>query len=197
MTADSHRPDWVVLGLGNPGEEYAGTRHNVGVEVVDALAQRHAIALARRLPNVLYGTGAIAGHTTVLAKPRTYMNLAGLAAKEAVRQWHISPSRLLVVIDDVALPVGTIRIRKRGSDGGHKGLRSVLTALGTVDVPRLRIGIGHPGRRDVVDYVLSPFSAQEWPTVQAAIERAAEATEAIIGEGIDRAMNRFNTSARS
>ncbi len=191
-TSANERPEWLVLGLGNPGEEYAGTRHNVGFEVVDLLAERHGIEIDRRLPSLLYGSGTIEGVAVILGKPRTFMNLSGAAAKEALRHFHLLPERLLVVLDDLALPLGVVRVRKKGSDGGHKGLRSVIAATGTTEVPRVRVGIGQPRRGDAVDYVLSPFTRSEWPAVAEGLERAADAVEVVVTQGLEAAMNRFN-----
>ncbi len=186
-------PAWLILGLGNPGEEYEGTRHNVGYAVVDTLVRRHRIALTSRLPTLLYGRGILCGSDVLLAKPRTYMNEAGLAAAEALRHWLLAPEKLLVVLDDVALPLGRVRVRKRGSDGGHKGLRSILAAVGSQNVPRVRVGIGQPsGKGEIVDFVLSPFTKREWTVMAEAIETAADAVETIVKEGVEVAMNRFN-----
>lgn len=193
MKAVQGMPRWFVLGLGNPGEEYEGTRHNVGFLVVDVLARRHRIPLTRRLSTLVYGKGQIAGTEVVLGKPRTYMNLSGAAACEGLRQWGLAPEQLVVVLDDVALPLGTIRVRKRGSDGGHKGLRSILAAVESQDVPRVRVGIGQPKRGDIVDFVLSRFGNTEWPVAMQAVERAADAVETLVEEGVEMAMSRFNT----
>ncbi|GIW43424.1 MAG: peptidyl-tRNA hydrolase [Candidatus Binatia bacterium] len=185
-------PDWLALGLGNPGEEYEGTRHNIGFEVIDLLAERYGVKLTQRLPSLVYGRALVAGTETILGKPRTFMNLSGAAAREAARQWRLSPQQFIVILDDVALPLGRIRVRKRGSDGGHKGLRSVIEALGSQEIPRVRVGIGQPRGDGMVDYVLGRFSRSEWPLVAEAIERAADAVETIIRDGVEVAMNRFN-----
>lgn len=197
MTRERSAPKWLILGLGNPGEEYEETRHNIGFAVVDTLAHRHHIALTGRLPALLWGRGRLGATEVLLAKPRTYMNLSGLAAVEALKQWSLAPEQLLVILDDVALPLGTVRVRKRGSDGGHKGLRSILTALKTQDVPRVRVGIGQPRRGEIVDFVLSRFTQAEWPVALEGIERAANAVEVIVTEGLEVAMNRFNTRGPS
>ncbi|MCX8072965.1 MAG: aminoacyl-tRNA hydrolase [Candidatus Binatia bacterium] len=188
---------WLVLGLGNPGEEYVGTRHNVGFEVVDALCRRHGIVLRQRLPSLLYGQGRIVGQEVILGKPRTFMNRSGVAAREGLKRWMLRPEQLLVVLDDVALPLGKIRVRKQGSDGGHKGLRSVLASVGSELVPRIRVGIGQPKHGDIVEFVLSPFSRAERPVIDEAIERAADAVETVLSQGVEVAMNRFNARSAS
>lgn len=187
-------PQWIVLGLGNPGAEYARTRHNVGFEVVDLLAHRHQIRLNQRRDHARYGLGEIQGVPVLLAQPMTYMNRSGEAARALLQRYSLSPSRLLVIVDDVALPLGKLRLRPSGSDGGHNGLASIIGCVGTQAFPRVRVGIGAPPPGQMVEYVLSPFSPQERPLIEQAIQRAADAVEAVLMEGLSPAMNRFNAS---
>ncbi|GIV19693.1 MAG: peptidyl-tRNA hydrolase [Armatimonadota bacterium] len=185
-------PEWVVLGLGNPGAEYAHTRHNIGFDVVDILASRHRIRLNLHRDHAHYGLGIIADHPVLLAKPMTYMNRSGEAARALLQRYPLEPARLLVIVDDVALPLGRIRIRPSGSDGGHNGLLSIIQYVGTQAFPRVRVGIGSPPPGQMVEYVLSRFLPQEQPIIEEAVQRAADAVETVIAEGVQAAMNRFN-----
>lgn len=189
------------MGLGNPGRRYRGTRHNVGFEVVERLARRWGVRF-RVQGRAEVAEATFAGEPVVLAKPLTYMNLSGEAVGELVRRLGLKPGQVLVVYDDMDLPVGTVRVRARGSSGGHRGMTSVLEALGTAEVPRVRVGIGRPAPAEaaaavsdlvrLVDHVLSRFSPEERAQVDQAVERAADAVETALGEGIHRAMDRFN-----
>jgi PTH1 family peptidyl-tRNA hydrolase len=182
----------LIVGLGNPGKEYQGTRHNVGFEVIDTLARRHGIRLRKRLCKALIGEGTIGGEHVTLAKPLTFMNLSGEAVAELAHRYRLETQDIIVITDDVNLPLGRLRIRTRGSSGGHKGLRSIIQSIGSEDFPRIRIGIGQPEQTNMVDFVLSRFSRSERRIVREAIERAADAVEVILAEGIEQAMNRFN-----
>lgn len=183
----------AVIGLGNPGPRYAFTRHNAGFMALDRLASFLETSFQHRGFHSEYGIGWLEDQPILLAKPQTYMNESGRAVKAMVDYYHFSPSDLLVLYDDVSLPLGRIRVRARGSHGGHQGLRSVLSALGTEEVPRIRIGIGAPPPgQDLVSYVLSPFSSEEWTVVRESIARAAEAVLVVLREGIATAMNRYN-----
>jgi PTH1 family peptidyl-tRNA hydrolase len=186
----------LVAGLGNPGARYRGTRHNVGFEVLDELARRHALRfepgpealVARWRPE----PGAPDGGA-LLVKPLTFMNLSGRAVGELARYYRIPPEAVLVVVDDVNLELGRLRARARGSSGGHNGLRSVEEALGTQAYPRLRIGVGRGDhRRDLADHVLARFEPDEREIVERAVGRAADAVELFLAEGIGRVMNEFN-----
>lgn len=181
-----------MLGLGNPGAEYAHTRHNIGFDVIDILASRHRIRLSLHRDHARYGLGRIADVPVLLAKPMTYMNRSGEAARALLQRYPLEPARLLVVVDDVALPPGKIRVRPSGSDGGHNGLESIIQCLGTQAFPRVRVGIGSPPPGQMVEYVLSRFSPQEQPIIEEALQRAADAVEVAIAEGVQAAMNRFN-----
>lgn len=182
----------LVLGLGNPGERYAATRHNLGFRVVDELARRHGIAVDTLECNALVGEGA-AGRRVVLAKPQTFMNRSGFAARCLVERRDLAPGDLLVVYDEAALPLGRIRLRPSGGPAGHRGIESVLGELRTDEVARLRLGIApEPPPEDLVGFVLAPFAADETETVETAVAAAADACEAWLAEGVEAAMNRFN-----
>lgn len=187
----------LVVGLGNPGLRYAATRHNVGFRLIDLLAERHRIRLRRSRLRGLSGTGSIAGQVVALLQPTTHMNDSGLSVAPAVRHYGAAPHELLVVCDDVNLDPGLLRLRRKGSAGGHHGLESIIEALGSDDFSRLRIGVGQPPPwQSWVDYVLEPFEKQELPIIGKAIARAADAVECWLAEGIEAAMNRFNERAR-
>ena len=184
----------LVVGLGNPGRKYADTRHNVGFMVIDRLARRSGIEVTKRQCSALVGLGSIGRARVCLAKPQTYMNLSGEAVACLLRFYKISTADLLVIYDDRDLPPGKIRLRERGSAGGHRGMESIIGMLGTSDFPRLRVGIGRPAEIDAMDHVLGGFSAEERPLMEDALDRAAEAVECVFTEGLVAAMNRFNAS---
>ncbi|MCS6860072.1 MAG: aminoacyl-tRNA hydrolase [Abditibacteriales bacterium] len=187
---------FVIFGLGNPGAPYARTRHNLGFMVVDALAEQYAIAPNKRQHHSYVGEGVIAGKKVILAKPHTYMNLSGQAAQSIVHFWRVPLSHFLVVCDDMDLEFGTLRLRPKGSAGGHNGLKSIIQALGSQEFPRLRIGIGRPPD-DPIDHVLSPFTRQQWDDLPGIILRAADAVVAFLSDGIDAAMNKYNRPPHS
>ena len=182
----------LVLGLGNPGGKYENTRHNVGFRVIDELSRRHAIDVGRTRFSGLVGQGSIGSERVLLLKPGTYMNLSGRAAREAMTFFKLSPPELMVISDDMALPLGRLRIRKGGSAGGHNGLASMIQELGSDQFGRLRIGIEQVAGERMVGHVLSPFTVKEEETVGPSIVRAADAVECWLADGIDAAMNRFN-----
>lgn len=183
----------LVIGLGNPGRRYQRTRHNIGFMTIDVLARKHSIFVRSRRAKCLVGEGEVSGERVVLAKPMTFMNLSGKAVSALLSCYNASPADMIVLVDDVNLPLGRIRIRMRGSAGGHKGLESIISEIGTEDFPRIRIGIGAPRPgRDMVDYVLSRFTRLEMPTVRTSIDKAVLALETMICEGMERAMNLFN-----
>jgi peptidyl-tRNA hydrolase, PTH1 family len=185
----------LVAGLGNPGPEYEGTRHNVGFAVVDRLAGDEGISVKRLDSRALTGRGRIENEAVVLAKPVTYMNASGEAVAVLLKKLDLATEDLLVVSDDIDLPVGALRLKPRGSSGGQKGLRSVEVSLGTGEFARLRIGIRgehYTRENELSDYVLDRFSRSERPTIDEAVGRAADAVRAWIVTGIDVAMNRFN-----
>jgi PTH1 family peptidyl-tRNA hydrolase len=183
----------LIVGLGNPGVEYAWTPHNLGFLVVDKLAEQSGIRVARPEAKSLVGLGRIAGHEVVLAKPQTMMNLSGLAVRELMGRAECEPSDVIVVCDDIALPWGMLRVRERGSAGGHNGLKSVIGALGTMEFPRVRLGVQPEGLRgDLKEYVLRQIRRDEEELVAEEIEQGAEAVRLIVAEGTSQAMNRFN-----
>jgi PTH1 family peptidyl-tRNA hydrolase len=184
----------LIVGLGNPGSEYRDTRHNVGFLVADELARRWRVPDAWREKFEALHIRTIAGeHPVVVAKPLTFMNLSGHAVAGLAGFYKIDPADVLVVTDDVALPLGRLRARPEGSAGGHNGLKSIIQHLGTQAFPRLRIGVGRgDDRRDLVDHVLGRFEAGERETVSAAVLRAADASERFLTDGIERVMSAFN-----
>lgn len=199
----------LVVGLGNPGPEYTHTRHNVGFMIVDAIAARTRIRLSddsdksARLAKLktlfghnklaVAGKGSYAGHAFALLKPLTYMNRSGNVVAHYVHALQIELHDLLVIFDDISLPLGTIRLRKKGGAGGHNGVQNIIDHLGTADFPRLRVGIGSDFTRgQQIDYVLSPFAESEQPEVENAITQAQNAVLTFLREGVDIAMNRFN-----
>jgi PTH1 family peptidyl-tRNA hydrolase len=179
--------------LGNPGREYAQTRHNVGFQIVTRLAEKHGLSFSRMQNEALVATGRIGDVRVVLAKPQTWMNESGRAVGPLARFYKVELARLLVIYDDLDIPAGTIRLRSEGGSGGHNGMRSIIERLGTQDFPRLRVGIGRPpGRMDPVDYVLLPFARGEESLMDMTRERAIEAIECFLAEGIMAAMTSFN-----
>jgi len=183
----------LIVGLGNPGVKYAGNRHNIGFQSVDRLAETHGLRFNRLQHKARVATGNIGDQRVVLAKPLTYMNLSGQAVVPLLHGYKIPQSNLLVLYDDLDLPLGTIRIRPNGGSGGHKGMQSIIQQLGSEDFPRLRIGIGRPPSGwDSADYVLSNFTPDEQSLLPGIYDRVIAAVETWIREGITVAMNRFN-----
>ncbi len=184
---------YLIAGLGNPGPRYAATRHNVGFQCLDRLAAAHSLGFDRMLHRARLAQGTVAGKRVVLAKPLTFMNLVGQAIGPLVRWYKVPLDHLLVIYDDLDLPLGTIRVRPSGSSGGHKGLTSIIQTLGTQDFPRLRVGIDRPPPGWApADYVLNSFKRDEAPVVADVYERAVAAVECWLSEGLTAAMNRFN-----
>lgn len=188
---------YLIVGLGNPGTQYARTRHNAGWFVIDELARRHAIDISRKSFEARLGSGLIADQRVVLAKPQTFMNLSGRAVSAILRYHNITLDHLIVVTDDLNLPLGKLRLRVGGSDGGHNGLKSVAQCVASKEYPRLRFGVSEPPReeraeRGTADFVLRPFALDEWPVVESVTGRAADCVETFIREGAAVAMNQFN-----
>ena len=185
----------LVIGLGNPGPKYAATRHNVGFMTVDELARRHGLRFSTRQADAAVARGEIDGTRVILAKPQTYMNNSGRAVGALARFYKLPSNRVVVIYDELDLPVGTIRMREKGSANGHNGLTSVIQHLGTQDFPRIRIGISRPAISDhkQIDWVLGRFTKDEQEVMDGTIPRAAEAVEAVITLGIERAMNKYNS----
>lgn len=183
----------LLVGLGNPGREYAGTRHNMGFRAVDEVARRHGIALSGRRFHARSGRGQVAGHDTLLLKPQTYMNLSGTSVRAALAMLALTPADMLVVVDDLDLPVGRLRLKGGGSSAGHHGLESIADHLRTTDFPRLRLGIGRPGTGgDVVDWVLERPSRDEMAVLEQVVLAAADCIEVFLAEGLERAMAAAN-----
>ena len=185
---------WLVVGLGNPGAKYENTRHNVGFMTADALAGRNGEPIRRVKYNALTSEAVIGGQSVLLMKPTTFMNLSGQAVSEAARFYKIPADHVLVISDDVDLPLGKLRIRKSGSAGGHNGLKHIIQLLGTDQFPRLKIGVGgkpHPDY-NMADWVLGQFQGEDKKTIDDAVARAADAVECLLADGIDRAMNQYN-----
>lgn len=183
----------IIVGLGNPGTKYNSTRHNVGFRFIDLLAKRAEIKLNERRAKAVLGQGRIAGQDVVLAKPRTFMNNSGEGIEYLIARFGGPPSNLLVVYDEMALPVGRIRLRAAGSHAGHNGIRSIISSLHTEEFPRLRIGVGQPSQSGAsIPHVLGKFSKEEEPLLAKTLQDSAEAVECILEENIDIAMNRYN-----
>lgn len=187
----------IIVGLGNPGEEYARSRHNVGFRCLAILARRHHLGFKEKHAHARIASGTIAGRAVVLARPYTFMNRSGTAVAPLLRWLGLPPQRLLVIYDDLDLPVGAIRLRARGGAAGHRGMLSIIAALGTEEFPRLRIGIGRPAdpHIDPVDFVLQPLTVREEEAFAPILERAADAVECYLREGLAVAMDRFNRPA--
>ena len=188
------RDSWLIVGLGNPGREYEKTRHNAGFRAVDILAEQLSCKIDKAKFQGLYGQTTYKGGKIFLLKPQTFMNLSGDAVSEAARFYKIPPEHIIVVSDEISLPVGKLRIRTKGSAGGHNGLKDIIAKLGTSDFPRIRLGVGAPPHPDydMADWVLGSFKNQDALDMADCAKRAAEAVECYIAEGADKAMNLYN-----
>ena len=191
----------LIVGLGNPGKAYAHNRHNIGFRCINHLARLHSISIKGHQCQSQVGTGKIAGVEVLLAKPKTFVNLSGEAVGRLMRKYSIPVNNLIVIYDDLDLPLGKLRLRPGGSAGGHKGINSIISAMGSEDFPRIKVGIGRPTTEDaaaitdedvIVSHVLSDFTPQEEAAIKPAIATAAEAIHCILTEGIVAAMNKFN-----
>jgi PTH1 family peptidyl-tRNA hydrolase len=180
----------AVVGLGNPGRNYAHTRHNVGFDTLDLLAKRHGAHILRRDSRALIGEVTLGGERVLLIKPQTYMNESGTSVGQIVRKRELKPEDVIVVCDDIDLPLGKLRIRRQGSSGGHKGMQSIINHLHSNEFPRIRIGVGRSG--EAINHVLSRFGKKEKEIIEIALQRAADAVEMIFTAGMDPAMNEFN-----
>lgn len=189
---------YIITGLGNPEKKYVNTRHNIGFDVIDAIAEKNDIVLGEKKHKAVIGKGIVAGYKTVLVKPLTYMNLSGESVRSVIDFYKVDEkSELIVISDDVSLDMGQIRIRKRGSDGGHNGLKNIIRHLGHDEFIRVRMGVGEkPPQVDLADYVLGHFSAGEREIMNESARTAALAIETIIVEGPDAAMNKYNKRKR-
>lgn len=190
---------YIIAGLGNPGRQYAHTRHNAGFEVIERLADRYRISIETKKFQALCGTGVIDGQKVLLLKPQTYMNLSGESIRAACDFYKIDPEEALIVLyDDISLAPGQLRIRKKGSAGGHNGIKSIISQLGTQVFMRVKIGVGEkPGGYDLADYVLGHFGKEEWSEMEDAFDRAAKAAAQLLTEDTDRVMNEFNTRKKA
>jgi PTH1 family peptidyl-tRNA hydrolase len=191
--------DFLIVGLGNPGEEYENTPHNLGFLVVDRLAESNAIRVTRKENTSLVGLGAVAGKNVALAKPQTYMNLSGPAIQGLLERYGLKPDRLIVVYDELDLPWTEMRVKPKGSAAGHRGMKSVIGSLGTNEFVRVRLGVwptSQSGGRDGAKFVLAPFKRAQKQEVEEVVARAAEAVESIIAEGAAQAMTKYNRRAQ-
>ena len=184
---------YLVVGLGNPGKEYEGTRHNIGFAAVDYIADKYNIELNRIKFKGVYGEGFIGGEKVILLKPTTYMNLSGECIRPVCDYYKVDPSECIVAFDDISLEPGKIRIRKKGRAGGHNGIKSIISCLGTDAFPRLKFGVGDkPKQMDLADYVLGRFNSEDEAIVAKELEKACNAIECMVTEGYDAAMNKYN-----
>lgn len=185
----------IIVGLGNPGREYVGTRHNVGFLVLEKLAARENISVLEKKHKAIIGKGVVAGEKCILARPQTYMNLSGESVRQMLDYYKIDEtSQLIVISDDISLEPGQIRVRKKGSAGGHNGIKSIIAHLGTQNFLRVKVGVGEkPSGWDLADYVLGHFSKGEQEQMAEAFDRAAQAAAALLTEDAERVMNEYNT----
>ena len=196
-----HRKDkmmYLIAGLGNPTREYDKTRHNVGFSVIDVLADKYNIDVSDRKHKALCGRGVIEGEKVLLLKPQTFMNLSGESIREAVDYYKIDPEDIIVIYDDISLEPGQLRIRLKGSAGGHNGIKNIIAHLGTQEFPRIKVGVGaKPPKMDLADYVLSRFGAEEQKIMDEAFGEAAEAAVMMMTAGAERAMNHYNAKKKA
>lgn len=187
-------PSWIICFLGNPGSQYARTRHNAGWIACELLEEKEPIHTSRLKFHAFTDIAVFGGASVLFMRPQTYMNLSGDAVQPAAAFYHIPPSNIIIIQDDIALPLGKLRIKRGGSDGGHNGIKSITQKLGTQDYPRIKIGVGSPPHPDydVIDWVIGRISDTEYKEIREAADRALQAAEEMITHGIDSAMNRFN-----
>ena len=184
---------YLIVGLGNPEEEYAKTRHNMGFDVINKLSEKQGIKVNKNKFNSIYGTGTIEGEKVVLVKPQTYMNLSGEAVRDFKNFYKINSENIIIVYDDLDIEPGIIKIRKKGGPGTHNGMKSVVHEIQTEDFPRIRVGIGNPEyKNDLLNYILTKIPEEDYKILENSIERASDAIEEIIKNGIDSAMNKYN-----
>ena len=189
---------YLIAGLGNPTKEYDKTRHNVGFSVIDVLADRYRIDISEKKHKALCGRGVIEGQKVLLLKPQTFMNLSGESIRAAADYYKIEPEEMIVIYDDISLDPGQLRIRLKGSAGGHNGIKNIIANLGTQDFPRIKVGVGaKPPRMDLADYMLSRFGAGEQKLMEEAFGEAAEAAVMMMTDGAERAMNHFNAKKKA
>lgn len=184
---------YLIVGLGNPENEYANTRHNMGFDTINEIAKKNNIVITKSKFKGLYETAIIQGKKVMLLKPQTYMNLSGESIKEACDFYNIAPEELIVIYDDIDIEKGKIKLRKKGGPGSHNGMKSVVQELGTTEFSRIRVGIGQPEfKNDMINYVIGKVPEEEQKVLQEGVKKAAEAVEEIVKNGIDIAMNKFN-----
>lgn len=188
---------YIIAGLGNPGRKYENTRHNIGFIALDLLAERNDIKVNKLKHKALVGEGRISGQKVLLVKPQTYMNLSGQSLREVMAYYKEDPQNLIVIYDDIDIPEGTIRIRKKGSAGTHNGMRSIVYDLASDQFPRIRIGMGTERKSELKDFVLGGFSKEEKDLLEGAVKRAALAAERIVEKGIEKAMNEYNVRQKA
>ncbi len=184
---------YIIVGLGNPSREYQGTRHNIGFDAITRLSDDYRIPLDFKKHKAICGKGMIAGEKVILAQPQTYMNLSGESVRELQDFYKVSPENIIIIYDDISLEPGKLRIRTKGSAGGHNGIKSIISHLGTEEFPRIRVGVGDkPAGWDLADYVLSRFSSEEQPVIREALGKTSEAVKSILTDGMEPAMNQYN-----
>lgn len=184
---------YIIIGLGNPSDKYQATRHNIGWDAITRLSDDFRIPLDFKKHKAICGKGYIGGEKVILAQPVTYMNLSGESVRELVDYYKVSPEEIIVIYDDISLEVGQLRIRKKGSAGGHNGIKSIISHLGTEDFPRIKVGVGDkPKGWELADYVLSRFKGEEQPLIREALKDTSDACRIMINSGIDEAMNLYN-----
>lgn len=188
---------YIIAGLGNPGRKYENTRHNIGFIALDLLAERNDIKINKIKHKALVGEGRISGQKVLLVKPQTYMNLSGQSLREVMAYYKEDIERLIVIYDDIDIPEGTIRVRKKGSAGTHNGMRSIVYDLASDQFPRIRIGMGMERKSELKDFVLGGFSKEEKGLLEGAVEKAALAAERIVEKGIEKAMNEYNVRQKT
>lgn len=183
-------PEALIVGLGNPGPQYSGTRHNIGFDVVEALAKKHGVALKTHKHQAQYGVGQVEGRPVAIVKPLTYMNLSGRSVAALAKSFGVGPERTLVVADDLDMEVGRVRMRAKGSSGGHNGHKSIIASLGSEDYPRLKIGIGKG--QETIDHVLNKFKPDERDVIRKSVDLCLKGIETWLTDGIEKAMNEVN-----
>lgn len=188
----------LIAGLGNPGRDYAGTRHNIGFGVVTRISDKYNIPLTSKEHKAVCGKGMVGGEKVILAQPQTFMNLSGESIRSIADYYKIDPEDIIIAFDDISLEVGQIRIRRKGSAGGHNGIKNIIAHLGTNEFPRVKVGVGaKPEGGDLVRHVLGRFSREDEKVIGEVLDRAVEAVEMIVSDGVDAAMNRYNGKATS
>ena len=187
---------YVIIGLGNPGKRYENTRHNLGFITVDKIARENDINVNKIKHKALVGEGIISGHKVLLIKPQTYMNLSGESVREVFEFYKIEPEKLLVIFDDIDIPMGQLRIRKKGSAGTHNGMKSIIYQIQTDQFPRIRIGIGNDRKRGLISHVIGGFKKEEKAAIEDAVIRAAKAVTDILDIGIEKAMSEHNVKPK-